>query len=179
MARKLSGLSARAARAVGNAKHIPDSEIDFSDIPESTDAATPPRPPRWPPCYRQCQTFDRHPHRPARSRQAPSPSRQGIEALPNLHPRNPRTRRQQESRLRAFLLLCAGSVYSASLRYPNSCFFFPPPFRYVVTSLRYLRLKPRLRPLLSASTPSTTQCTAPAPSSFFGIAECRATARRR
>jgi uncharacterized protein (DUF4415 family) len=29
---------ARAARAVRNAKHIPDSEIDFSDIPESTDA---------------------------------------------------------------------------------------------------------------------------------------------
>ena len=35
MARKSSGLSARAARS---AKHIPDSEIDFSDIPESTDA---------------------------------------------------------------------------------------------------------------------------------------------
>jgi uncharacterized protein (DUF4415 family) len=38
MARKSHGLSARAARAVRNAKHIPDSEIDFSDIPESTDA---------------------------------------------------------------------------------------------------------------------------------------------
>jgi uncharacterized protein (DUF4415 family) len=36
MAAKSSGLSARAARAVKNAKHIPDSEIDFSDIPEST-----------------------------------------------------------------------------------------------------------------------------------------------
>src|SRR6202795_3313736 len=38
MARKSSGLSARAARAARSAKHIPDSEIDFSDIPESTDA---------------------------------------------------------------------------------------------------------------------------------------------
>ena len=36
MAAKSSALSARAARAVRNAKHIPDSEIDFSDIPEST-----------------------------------------------------------------------------------------------------------------------------------------------
>jgi uncharacterized protein (DUF4415 family) len=37
MAKKLSGLSARAARAVENVRHIPDSEIDFSDIPEATD----------------------------------------------------------------------------------------------------------------------------------------------
>ncbi|HKN76821.1 MAG TPA: BrnA antitoxin family protein [Candidatus Acidoferrum sp.] len=37
MAKKLSGLSARAARAVESARHIPDSEIDFSDIPEATD----------------------------------------------------------------------------------------------------------------------------------------------
>jgi uncharacterized protein (DUF4415 family) len=37
MAKKLSVLSAHAARAVENAKHIPDSEIDFSDIPEATD----------------------------------------------------------------------------------------------------------------------------------------------
>ena len=38
MAKKSSGLSARAVRAARSAKHIPDSEIDFSDIPESTDA---------------------------------------------------------------------------------------------------------------------------------------------
>jgi uncharacterized protein (DUF4415 family) len=37
MAKKLSGLSALAARTVENARHIPDSEIDFSDIPEATD----------------------------------------------------------------------------------------------------------------------------------------------
>ena len=38
MAKKSSGLSARAVRAARSAKYIPDSEIDFSDIPESTDA---------------------------------------------------------------------------------------------------------------------------------------------
>ncbi|HET8921355.1 MAG TPA: BrnA antitoxin family protein [Candidatus Acidoferrum sp.] len=38
MAEKSSGLSVRAARAARNAKYIPDSKIDFSDIPESTDA---------------------------------------------------------------------------------------------------------------------------------------------
>lgn len=37
MAKKSSALSARASRAVENAKHIPDAEIDFSDIPEATD----------------------------------------------------------------------------------------------------------------------------------------------
>jgi predicted DNA binding CopG/RHH family protein len=37
MARKSSGLSVRALRAARNAKPIPDSKIDFSDIPESTD----------------------------------------------------------------------------------------------------------------------------------------------
>jgi|SRR5277367_3193760 len=37
MAKKSSGLSARASRALKNARHIPDSEIDFSDIPEATD----------------------------------------------------------------------------------------------------------------------------------------------
>jgi uncharacterized protein (DUF4415 family) len=36
MAKKF-GLSARAARAVENARHIPDSEIDFSDIQEAPD----------------------------------------------------------------------------------------------------------------------------------------------
>jgi len=36
MAAKSSASSARAARAVKSAKHIPDSEINFSDIPEST-----------------------------------------------------------------------------------------------------------------------------------------------
>jgi predicted DNA binding CopG/RHH family protein len=38
MKKKQSALSARAARVARSAKHIPDSEIDFSDIPESTDA---------------------------------------------------------------------------------------------------------------------------------------------
>lgn len=38
MARKSSESLARARRAVKNAKHIPDSQIDFSDIPESSDA---------------------------------------------------------------------------------------------------------------------------------------------
>lgn len=37
MAKKRSALSAPAARAVRSAKPIPDSQIDFSDIPESTD----------------------------------------------------------------------------------------------------------------------------------------------
>ncbi|HEY2545996.1 MAG TPA: BrnA antitoxin family protein [Candidatus Acidoferrum sp.] len=37
MAKKSSGLSARALRALKNVRHIPDSEIDFSDIPEATD----------------------------------------------------------------------------------------------------------------------------------------------
>lgn len=36
MAKKRSGSSARVARRVKNAKPIPDSEIDFSDIPEFT-----------------------------------------------------------------------------------------------------------------------------------------------
>ena len=37
MARRFA-LSARGRRAAKNAKHMPDSRIDFSDIPESTDA---------------------------------------------------------------------------------------------------------------------------------------------
>lgn len=37
MAKKRSASSARARRAAKSAKHIPDSRIDFSDIPESTD----------------------------------------------------------------------------------------------------------------------------------------------
>jgi hypothetical protein len=37
MAKKLSGSSARGRRPAKNAKIIPDSEIDFSDIPEFTD----------------------------------------------------------------------------------------------------------------------------------------------
>jgi predicted DNA binding CopG/RHH family protein len=37
MARKRSASSLLAARAAKNVKYIPDSEIDFSDIPEMTD----------------------------------------------------------------------------------------------------------------------------------------------
>ena len=37
MAKKRSGLSASGKRAARNGKHIPDSDIDFSDAPESTD----------------------------------------------------------------------------------------------------------------------------------------------
>ena len=37
MKKKRSGLSARAGRAARSAKPIPDSKIDFTDIPESTD----------------------------------------------------------------------------------------------------------------------------------------------
>ncbi|MGH7216802.1 MAG: hypothetical protein ACREIG_06160 [Nitrospiraceae bacterium] len=37
MKRKRSGSSVRSQRVVRNVKHIPDSQIDFSDIPESTD----------------------------------------------------------------------------------------------------------------------------------------------
>src|SRR6266852_874766 len=37
MKRKRSGSSVRGRRAVRNIKHIPDSQIDFSDIPEATD----------------------------------------------------------------------------------------------------------------------------------------------
>ena len=37
MAWKKSGLSVRGKPAVKNVKHISDSKIDFSDIPESTD----------------------------------------------------------------------------------------------------------------------------------------------
>ncbi|NGZ95254.1 MAG: hypothetical protein CV089_03815 [Nitrospira sp. WS110] len=36
MKKKHSESSARGRRVAGNAKPIPDSEIDFSDIPEST-----------------------------------------------------------------------------------------------------------------------------------------------
>jgi len=38
MAKKRSGLSARVARARKSAKHISAEAIDFSDIPETTDA---------------------------------------------------------------------------------------------------------------------------------------------
>ena len=38
MTKKQSGSSARAARARKSAKHISADAIDFSDIPESTDA---------------------------------------------------------------------------------------------------------------------------------------------
>ena len=38
MRRKQSGSSARDRRAARSAKHIPDSQIDFSDIPEATEA---------------------------------------------------------------------------------------------------------------------------------------------
>ncbi len=37
MEKKRSGLSALGKRAGRSAKHIPDSQIDFSDIPEATD----------------------------------------------------------------------------------------------------------------------------------------------
>ncbi|HEV8721206.1 MAG TPA: BrnA antitoxin family protein [Candidatus Binatia bacterium] len=37
MAKKRSASSARGPRAVKSGKPIPDSQIDFSDIPESTD----------------------------------------------------------------------------------------------------------------------------------------------
>jgi predicted DNA binding CopG/RHH family protein len=37
MKRKRSGLSARGKRVARNVRHTPDSQIDFSDIPESTD----------------------------------------------------------------------------------------------------------------------------------------------
>lgn len=37
MATQRSTSSARARRAAKSAKHIPDRQIDFSDIPESTD----------------------------------------------------------------------------------------------------------------------------------------------
>ena len=37
MKRKQSGSSVRGRRTVRNIKHIPDSQIDFSDIPEATD----------------------------------------------------------------------------------------------------------------------------------------------
>jgi uncharacterized protein (DUF4415 family) len=37
MAKKRSGSLARGERAVKSARPIPDSQIDFSDIPESTD----------------------------------------------------------------------------------------------------------------------------------------------
>ena len=38
MKKKRSESSAQDKRAVGNVKPIPDSQIDFSDIPEATDA---------------------------------------------------------------------------------------------------------------------------------------------
>src|SRR5208282_6267562 len=38
MRRKPLGSLARDRRAARSAKHIPDNEIDFSDIPESSDA---------------------------------------------------------------------------------------------------------------------------------------------
>lgn len=37
MAKKRSGSLAQGVQAVKNARSIPDSQIDFSDIPESTD----------------------------------------------------------------------------------------------------------------------------------------------
>jgi predicted DNA binding CopG/RHH family protein len=37
MARKQSASLARAGRTLKSARYIPDSEIDFSDIPETTD----------------------------------------------------------------------------------------------------------------------------------------------
>jgi uncharacterized protein (DUF4415 family) len=37
MAKKRSGSSAQGRRVAKNARPIPDSKIDFSDIPESTD----------------------------------------------------------------------------------------------------------------------------------------------
>jgi len=37
MARKRSASSARGTRAAKSARHIPDRQIDFSDVPESTD----------------------------------------------------------------------------------------------------------------------------------------------
>ena len=37
MAKKHSASSARGRQAVKNVRHMPDGDIDFSDIPESTD----------------------------------------------------------------------------------------------------------------------------------------------
>jgi predicted DNA binding CopG/RHH family protein len=38
MKKKRSVLSVPGRRVAGNVKHMPDSQIDFSDIPEATDA---------------------------------------------------------------------------------------------------------------------------------------------
>jgi uncharacterized protein (DUF4415 family) len=38
MARRMSALSVHGKRAVKNARPMPDARIDFSDVPESTDA---------------------------------------------------------------------------------------------------------------------------------------------
>lgn len=38
MAKRQSALSARGRRAAASARHMPDRKIDFSDVPESTDA---------------------------------------------------------------------------------------------------------------------------------------------
>ncbi len=38
MRKKPSGSSAQGRRVEKSVKHIPDSQIDFSDIPEATDA---------------------------------------------------------------------------------------------------------------------------------------------
>ena len=38
MARKRFGSSAPASQAAKSVRHMPDSQVDFSDIPESTDA---------------------------------------------------------------------------------------------------------------------------------------------
>ncbi len=37
MKKKRSGSSAPGSRVVGNVKHMPDSKIDFLDVPEATD----------------------------------------------------------------------------------------------------------------------------------------------
>jgi len=64
-------------------------------------------------------------------------------------------------------LLCGSSASSASLRYVS--FHFPPSLpAYLLTSL-FLNPLPQLR-LASFSSRSTAECTAAAPSSFFGIA---------
>src|SRR6266699_457116 len=98
MTKKRFASSAHARQRAKNARHMPDSMLDLTDIPEATDAQ-----------LRRARRVGRPSTGNAKQLIAIriSPKvlarlrRQTAQALPNLHPRTPRTSRRQEGRLNA------------------------------------------------------------------------------
>src|SRR5438046_10568745 len=95
MTKKRFASSAHARQRAKNARHMPDSMLDLTDIPEARDAQLRRVGRLSTGNAKQLIAIRISPKVLARLR------RQTAQALPNLHPRTPRTSRRQEGRLNA------------------------------------------------------------------------------